>query len=185
MILWPGNYYHIYQAAAPGELLLPDEEAYRRCLGLYAEALTPVVETFAYCLLPDHAHFLVRVKPLARLAEIGGMSVERRLAAWLAACATEFGRITPLPPPLCLTVPARRYLTHLVVYIHQNPERHGVVAHFRQWPHTSYLALLSEQPTRLARETVLDWFLGREWFDDAHWQPVDESRIGFLIRRAA
>ncbi|MEJ2736429.1 MAG: hypothetical protein P8189_23160, partial [Anaerolineae bacterium] len=48
-----------------------------------------------------------------------------------------------------------RYFTYLVVYIHRNPEKHGLVDDFRHWPHSSYEAILSTKPSRnLVNESV-------------------------------
>jgi putative transposase len=70
-----------------------------------------------------------------------------------------------------------RYFTYLIVYIHRNPEKHGLVDDFRNRPYSSYRAILSTRPSRMQRATVLDWFGGRAGFAEAHLTWVDESRI--------
>ncbi|MEO0043169.1 MAG: hypothetical protein RL329_2617 [Bacteroidota bacterium] len=47
------------------------------------------------------------------------------------------------------------HLLHLVYYIHFNPQKHRFIIHFKNYPHSSYHAFLSNQPTRLARDEVL------------------------------
>ena len=78
-------------------------------------------------------------------------------------------------------VDSDRYFVTLVQYIHRNPELHGLVDDFREWPWSSYGALLSEKPTRVERAEVLDWFGGRAEFEDAHAGEVDEGLIGPLV----
>jgi hypothetical protein len=74
-----------------------------------------------------------------------------------------------------------RYFTALVVYIHRKPQEHGFVTDFRDWPYLSYQAVLSEKPTRVQRDTVLDWFNGRIGFEELHLAEADEAVIKPLI----
>lgn len=73
------------------------------------------------------------------------------------------------------------YFTYLAAYIHRNPQKHGFVEDFRDWPYSSYGALVSEQSTRLERKMVLGWFGGRIAFEEAHLFKVDEITIEPLI----
>jgi len=70
----------------------------------------------------------------------------------------------------------------LVHYIHFNPQKHGFVADFREWPYSSYHTLLSSKPTRLKRDQVLDWFGGSAKFVELQQTLADEKGIVNLIR---
>ena len=72
------------------------------------------------------------------------------------------------------------YWFRLVTYIHQNPQRHSFVADFREWPYSSYQLLLSEKPTHLKREDVLEWFGGRENLLAVHEQAFPEDLVVVL-----
>jgi putative transposase len=61
-ILEPQNTYHIYNRANGSEKLFLSDDNYRYFLKKYDEYTTPIVDTFCYCLMPNHFHFLVRVK---------------------------------------------------------------------------------------------------------------------------
>ena len=52
---------------------------------------------------------------------------------------------------------------------------------FRNWPYSSYHAILSSQATRVQRAVVLDWFDGPAGFSEAHSTSVDEAVIEPLI----
>jgi putative transposase len=80
-----------------------------------------------------------------------------------------------------IEVKSEPYFIQLVTYIHHNPVKHGFVDDFRDWPYSSYNAVISSKPTQVERVTVLDWFGGREAFIETHEQPVSESEIGWLI----
>ncbi len=73
----------------------------------------------------------------------------------------------------------------LVHYIHFNPQKHGFIADFRDYPHSSYKSLLSDRPTRLEREGVLNWFGGRAGFAAIHQTLTDEKAIWALVSEDA
>ncbi len=56
------TYYHIYNRGINSEDLFKQEQNYSFFLLKYALYLSPVVNTFAYCLLKNHFHLLIRVK---------------------------------------------------------------------------------------------------------------------------
>jgi hypothetical protein len=53
------------------------------------------------------------------------------------------------------------YLMQLILYIHQNPQKHLFKQDFREWNYSSYHELISERATRLERERVIQLF-GRQ-----------------------
>ena len=57
-----GQYYHIYNRGNSGETLFREPRNYPYFLKLYAQYIEPVAETYAYCLMSNHFHFLVRIK---------------------------------------------------------------------------------------------------------------------------
>jgi REP element-mobilizing transposase RayT len=67
------------------------------------------------------------------------------------------------------------YLMRLIVYIHQNPQKHGFESNFQGWKYSSYHELTSDIPTRLYREKVWNLFGSREDFIRIHReiQPLD------------
>jgi REP element-mobilizing transposase RayT len=56
------KYYHIYNRGINGEILFREPENYKHFLRLYEKYIDPVAETFAWCLLRNHFHLLVRIK---------------------------------------------------------------------------------------------------------------------------
>jgi REP element-mobilizing transposase RayT len=57
-----GNYYHIYNRGNNGIDIFLETENYYHFLRLYAKYIEPIAETFAWCLLKNHFHVLVRIK---------------------------------------------------------------------------------------------------------------------------
>jgi putative transposase len=80
-----------------------------------------------------------------------------------------------------IEIDSELYGMRLVHYIHFNPQKHGFVADFREYPHSSYQAMLSETATRLQRDEVLEWFGGRGGFEGVHRTLADEKDLGRMI----
>ena len=57
-----GSFYHIYNRGNNKEKIFFEEKNYRHFLKLFDKYLSPYVDVYAYCLMPNHFHFLIRVK---------------------------------------------------------------------------------------------------------------------------
>jgi REP element-mobilizing transposase RayT len=192
--LTQGQIYHIQaRGRADGEIFFEDR-TYAHFLRLYAKSVGPVVDTYAYCLLPDHLHVLVRTRTATEAPAIyenprapkdlqPGHMVSILFDAYTKAINQAYGRSGDLflRPFARVEVRSDVHLVHLIAYIHQNPEKHGLVEDFRTWPHSSYHALLSEEPTQLQRQEVLAWFDGPAHFRRFHNYSVIEALIEELI----
>ena len=68
------------------------------------------------------------------------------------------------------------YLMRLMIYIHQNPQKHGFVIDFKDWNYSSYNSIIGNNPTRLQRDKVLQLFGSREDFIRIHQeiQPLTD-----------
>lgn len=58
----PDQVYHIYNRANGNENLFRESRNYRFFLQKYFAYINPVAETYAYCLLPNHFHAMIRVR---------------------------------------------------------------------------------------------------------------------------
>ena len=58
-------------------------------------------------------------------------------------------------------------LIQVVIYIHRNPEKHGLVNDFRDWKYSSFDAFYSGINI-IEKNEVLDWFGGLTEFENAH-----------------
>ena len=57
-----GRFYHIYNRAVDKKPLFKNLDNYEFFLKKYDQYLSPVIDTYAYCLLGNHFHLMVRVK---------------------------------------------------------------------------------------------------------------------------
>ena len=197
--LEPGHYYHVYDRGVNRTNVFVEDSNYVYFIQLYAKHISPVADTFAYCLLRNHFHFLVRIRTHRAtdpdrlgLGDRVGLELDRRgvsqafnnwLNAYAKAINKAYGRAGSLFQRHFgrLPVTSERYFAAVIQYIHCNAQKHGLVDDFRDWPHSSYHALLSNKPTRLERASVVDWFGGPEALRQFHATPLDESPITAFI----
>lgn len=188
------TYYHIYNRGNNRENLFKEERNYRHFLKLYAKHIEPIADTFAYCLLPNHFHLLVRIKAAEEIEETlkvlktfrvlkPSQQFSNLFNAYTKAINNTYPRTGSLfeHPFGRKPVESDAYFTQLVIYIHQNPQRHGLIADFRDWPYSSYQAMLSAQATRLKRELVIGWFGGVPQLTQQHQVSINQAKIAPLI----
>ena len=62
--LIPGAYYHIYNRAVAGESIFSTKWAVGAFMSRWNSYIEPYTDGIAYCLMPNHFHFMLRVKPV-------------------------------------------------------------------------------------------------------------------------
>ena len=68
--LQPNSSYHIFNHANGFENVFRDDQNYRFFLERYRVYITPIAETYAYCLLPNHFHLVVRIRKREVIEEL-------------------------------------------------------------------------------------------------------------------
>ncbi len=182
-----GKYYHIYNRGNNRENIFFEKRNYRHFLELYAKYIVPIADTCVYCLLRNHFHFLVRIKTVEEQETLRVLKPSQQFGnlfnAYAKAINKAYNRTGSLfqNPFGRIEVASDAYFIWLVIYIHQNPQKHGLVDDFRTWSHSSYQTLLSTKPTRLERDDVLAWFDGVDNFVVLHQQEVTERKVAFWV----
>lgn len=153
-----GAYYHIYTRGNNRASLFREARNYPYFLDLYRQHILPIAETYAYCLLGNHFHLLVRTH------DITAKPPSKAFSYLFNACARAYnkayGRTNTLfqRPFRRIEVTTEAYMLRLIGDIHRNPQCHGLVRDFRAWPYSSYSTLTSMHPTALQRAAVITWF---------------------------
>lgn len=190
-----GQFFHIYNRGINRENIFIEERNYAYFMDLYTQHVEPVADTFAYCLLKNHFHLLVRIKESSEVASRPSRFLETSkvlnptqqfsnfLNAYAKAINKTYNRTGSLFQGRFGRIPVTTdgYLVTLVHYIHFNPQKHGFVSDFREWWHSSYHGLYSNKPTRLKRDELLEWFSGRKQYVEFHNNRVAETKIANLI----
>ncbi|MDX2190245.1 MAG: hypothetical protein SFY32_10300 [Bacteroidota bacterium] len=154
----------------------------------YDEYLSPVLDTYAYCLLGNHFHLLVRIKPISDLTtfkkfdhskllnltahDIVSHQFRKFFQSYSMAFNKQSNRIGTLfqTPFKRAVVNNEQHFNNLVYYIHTNPKRHDLVDDFKDWEWSSYERILIEKPTKLKKNEVLNWFGNKNEFVKFHGQ---------------
>jgi REP element-mobilizing transposase RayT len=192
-LLEHGKYYHIYNRGNNRENIFIEERNYRYFLQLYTRYIEPVADTYAYCLMRNHFHVLARIKddldpkgfqnPLDLPRLDAGQQFGKLFNAYAKAINKAYQRTGSLfqNPFRRKEVNSDAYFRQLVVYIHRNPQKHGFVKDFRDWPYSSYQALLSDRPTHVKRVEVVEWFGDAPTLAEFHLCEVDEREVAPVL----
>lgn len=169
--LCPDRYYHIYNRGNNKDKLFYHSGDYLFFLGKYKEYVSPFAETFAFCLLPNHFHFLIKTRD-----ELSGSksAVPNQLRKLFICYTLRINFMQKRTGGLFtknyqrIEIQDEAYMTQLINYIHKNPVKHGVQNNWEAYLYSSYKIILSESKTNLNREDVFHWFGGRQEFINYH-----------------
>jgi len=181
-----GEYYHIYNRGTNGCDLFKGKENYEHFLNLYDMHISPVAETFAWVLMKNHFHLLVRIKEKSLESILPYQAFSNLLNAYAKAFNKRYQRTGSLfeHPFHRKRISEVEYFRHVVIYIHNNPVHHRFTEHALDYPWSSYLTCISVKPTHLHRDEVIGWFDNKANFKTAHDNQEDyvelEKWLGLL-----
>lgn len=168
-----GCFYHIYNRGNNSEIIFIEDSNYLHFLKLLEKHIVPVADVYAFCLMNNHFHFLIKVKTEEEGEKII-LKVEKCFSNLFNAYAKAFNKRYHRTGKLFEERFKRKkveddfYLTELIYYIHANPQKHNIMNDFREYKYYSYQIILSNKPTLLKREEVVDWFGGKSFFIECH-----------------
>ena len=184
--LFNGNYYHIYNRGNNGIDIFLETENYYHFLHLYAKYINPIAETFAWCLLKNHFHILVRIKENEEITESDlsysttekpkTISPSRQFShlfnSYTQAINKKYHRTGSLFEKNFerKLVTSEKYFQQLIFYIHNNPVHHGITEQIKLWHYSSYSAFFSSAPSRIMRPEVIGLFGNINAFKKFHQQ---------------
>jgi putative transposase len=193
------TYYHIYNRGVNYEDIFIEERNYSYFLQLYAKYVEPVAMTYAYCLLKNHFHVLIKVKTedeiqtlrvsetLRVLPQVKIKDPSSQFSDLFNAYAKAINKANQRAGSLFqhpygrIPVTSDAQFTTAIRYIHQNPQKHKFVEDFREWKYSSYHAFLSDLPTHLQRDAVLNWFGGKTQYLKLHTEWVADAKVRWLV----
>jgi putative transposase len=189
-----GKTYHVYNRSVDRAQIFATEQDIHDFLRRLNRYVSPYVEVYAWCILPNHFHWMIKVKEqdtFQAITKIDAPDVHHCISdGFRRAFATFAMRHNTLRnrhgAVFCRSfkrsvVEDEMYFGRLIYYIHANPQRHRVCADFRDYRWSSFQSYLSEKPTQLLRDVVWDFFGGKEAFqryhDELHASIASEYRI--------
>jgi REP element-mobilizing transposase RayT len=178
-----GRYYHVYNRGIDGTDIFRDPSNYLNFFRIYEEYIIPVADTYAWVLMKNHFHFLIRIK---HRDEIGFQNLKpiqsadhtalkkynptqqfsNLFNAYTKGYNKKYSRTGGLleRPFKRICIGHEDYFRHLVYYSHNNPVHHGFCENMSDYPWSSYLSIISFKPTKLHRQSVIGWFNSKSNF---------------------
>ncbi len=173
------KYYHIYNRGINGNTIFFSNDNKSYFLSKLKKYLENKVEILAYCLLSNHFHLIVKIitKP-----SIATQSFSNLFNAYAKAINKQQKRTGSLFEKHFKRIELKneKYLQNLILYVHLNPMKHFNID-FESYKYSSYPSILSDKPTTLKRNDVLQIFDGKENFKYVHQQKNLEIEEKFKL----
>lgn len=208
--LQPNSSYHIFNHANGFENIFTEDENYRFFIEKYQQYILPIAETYAYCLLPNHFHLVVRIRRREVLEEVfrnfkstnfskvqnfGKVEVTDNMIEYyiskqfanLFSCYTQsFNKVNKRRGSLFLKnfrrepIENKAYFLNAVIYTHRNPVHHAFCDRYTDWSYTSFCEIKERNSHMIEVDKLLRMFGGRESFIDLHEQSANKFRESLI-----
>lgn len=188
----PHHLYHIYNQGNNRQRIFHTEDDYQTFLNLYKRLIPSRCSTIAWCLMPNHFHFLIHTDQKCLILEKQGgnllnpisNAVRVLLSGYARIYNSRYGRSGSIfrqkTKAKCLTEisldksQARENLTYATTcfhYIHQNPLVAKLCKSMEAWPYSSY-----KDYYMLRHESLCDMELARKYcgFDPGNFAEVSK-----------
>jgi REP element-mobilizing transposase RayT len=178
-----GKYYHIYNRGINSNILFKEKGNYEHFLKLYDLHIEPMAETYAWCLMNNHFHLLIRIKEVEEIKTENkiqpSQSFSNLFKTYTKAFNKKYNRHGALfeRPFRRKIVENENYLLNLIIYIHNNPVHHNSCEEASNYPWSSYSTCMSDKPTKLKREEVIAIFDDIENFKYVHELKKKDSSL--------
>jgi len=185
----PETFYHIFDRAVGDEDLFRNQENYNFFLKKVEKYWEPYFSIYAYCLLPNHFHFVVctnsiketnnYLEQLEMKKEITADNFHKEAlqasANILNAYVKSYNKYYKRKGGLFIRGIKRIQLkkiediTSAIFYVHKNPIHHGLVHELSDWDLSSCSSIKSSrQDDMIDRTKTLELFGGEAGFDEIH-----------------
>ncbi len=185
-----GNTYHLYNRGINSCNIFKEEDNYRYFLSLYEKYVDPIAETYAWVLMPNHFHFLVRTFNPVRVLNPDGVEGRKKIRspsqqfsklfnAYAQAFNKRFKRHGSLfeRPFKRKLIEGEDFLKNVLLYIHNNPVHHRFCDHTEEYQWSSYLIYLSGNSSKLPRKEVMEMFGDETNFKFCHEEKAEITKI--------
>ena len=169
-----GYFYHIYNRGNNSEKIFFSEENYAYFLKLLTKYIFPIADIYAYCLLNNHFHILVRIKEkneieinklkFSTVEKPKEVSASRQFSHFLNAYSQAVNKKYARTGSLFEKRFERKrisddhYLRQVILYINTNPLKHNLVEKPEDYKWSSYNSHISNAKTKLKRKEVIELF---------------------------
>lgn len=178
----PDNYYHIYNRGIDGCKIFFDEKNYDYFLKLFKEKILPIAEIYSYCLLPNHFHFMVKIKSENEIrkvfhekkevliSKIISQQFSNTFNSYSQAINKKYSRTGKL-----FELPFRRkiitsdeYLINGILYIHNNPIKHHLNFNIYDFKFSSLHSIINGNDDLISTKEIIALFDNIENLKERH-----------------
>jgi putative transposase len=188
-LLEPDGIYHVYNRANGFENLFHHDENYRFFLQQWDKYISPIADTLCYCLMPNHIHFIIKNRSEGEVRRYFKFEddtltfgkfqtfqkfLSKQFANLFSSYTQAFNKMHNRHGSLFSPNFKRKiidddfYLINLIYYIHRNPVHHGFCSDFKDWKHSSFHRLVSDDSGFLNKQAVFEYFSDKQNFIDSH-----------------
>ena len=156
-----GKFYHVYNRTNNNEIAFKSNENYPYFLGKVEKYLPECLDIWAFCLMPTHFHFLVKVKEgfdsayieeQMRVLQMGyTKAINKRHNRHGSLWQQRFRRVLQRE---------EHWIMRTLCYVHHNPIHHNYTKEYDEWQYSSYHDYITniESPYPwLVKTAALNW----------------------------
>lgn len=192
----PGNFYHLHNKSSGHQKLFVTDENYHFFLEKYKHYMGPVADTYAYVMMPEHFHFLVKIKNEGELVKYFSKNrqkldeydtmIQEQLGELFSAYSKSFNKKQNHKGDLFLPQVKRKkitdpeYLKNLVRYFHYEPVNAGLVKQVYKYDHSSYNAMVNGDNKLISNVALYELFNDPDSFESFHEEPSKEFHYNFM-----
>ena len=155
------SFYHIYNRSIGNELFFSTKKDYEYFIHKMKRFLLPLSKIVAYCLIPNHFHFIIKIKKMEDLPAgvrpwkdlpdgRKNINIDQALKNFFNSYTRSYNIIHNRHGRLFQhaykykEINSDEYLIWLIYYIHRNPVHHKLVQKCQNWKFSSYNEILNE-----------------------------------------
>jgi hypothetical protein len=196
--------YHVYNRTVDRKPMFTSDENCAYFIRQFDKYLSDYIKIYAYNLLGNHFHFMIKVNVFPDLAtfkkgsnlelsnqqktthEIVSHQFKKFFQSYAMAFNKEQNRIGTLfqTPFKRVRVENENYLRELACYINTNAQKHNLVENFKDWKWSSYNNTISNKKTKLVKEELISYFNDIDNFIHCHLEyskKIDSIERDFFI----
>ena len=191
------KYYHIYNRGNNHEIIFREEKNYDYFLKRYNFYLSDYLKTLAYCLMPNHFHFVIKIKKAQNeeTFEVPGTSnvlynnprklsdIEKAFKNFFISYSKSMNEAYNRTGSLFQAkykkkeITSKEYLTQVFQYIHLNPVKSGLCKKCEEWKYSSYNVFIVNNPIEIEKNEVFELFDSRDNFIYCHNSKFTDKNI--------
>ncbi|MFN8298670.1 MAG: transposase [Chitinophagales bacterium] len=159
------HFYHVYNRGNQKQLIFFKPHNYDFFLKKMEKELSPHCDILSFCLMPNHFHWLLHVKPLAN-PEIDSSPLSNAIGILLRSYTRAIQKQNGFTGSLFQQKTKSKQLQSenqfriCVNYIHQNPMKADLVAKMEDWEYSSFQDYCGIRQNSLCNQEMFYTYLG-------------------------